>query len=101
MGRSKTARVLRVEMQARNIPSDFPLDTVESAVDYSYVMIGENRFCFRSMPRLWVVNGVPASAATTSLTSVTIRNLNPRSRFFIDFARTSHQCATRPRRPKL
>jgi len=34
-----TARVLRIEMQARNIPSDFPIDTVESAIDYSYVMI--------------------------------------------------------------
>ena len=33
-----TARVLRIEMQARNIPSDFPMDTVESAVDYSYVL---------------------------------------------------------------
>src|SRR5215469_10258256 len=28
-----TARVLRIEMQARNIPSDFPMDTIESAVD--------------------------------------------------------------------
>ena len=36
----KTARVVRIEMQARNIPSDFPMDTVESAVDYSYVNIG-------------------------------------------------------------
>jgi len=36
----KTARVLRIEIQARNIPSDFPTDTVESAVDYSDVMIG-------------------------------------------------------------
>jgi hypothetical protein len=35
-----TARVLRIEMQARSIPSDFPMDTVESAVDYSYVTIG-------------------------------------------------------------
>ena len=35
-----TARVLRIEMQARNIPSDFPMDTIESAVDYSYVSIG-------------------------------------------------------------
>jgi len=34
-----TARVLRIEMQARNIPSDFPIDAVESAIDYSYVMI--------------------------------------------------------------
>jgi hypothetical protein len=36
----QTARVLRIEMQARNIPPDFPMDTVESAVDYSYVTIG-------------------------------------------------------------
>jgi hypothetical protein len=40
----KTARVLRIEIQARNIPSDFPMDTVESAVDYSYVMIGGTSF---------------------------------------------------------
>jgi hypothetical protein len=40
----KTARVLRIEMQARNIPSDFPMDTVESAVDYSYVLIGGTSF---------------------------------------------------------
>jgi len=36
-----TARVLRIEMQARNLPSDFPMDQVETAVDYSYVRIGE------------------------------------------------------------
>ena len=36
-----TARVLRIEMQARNLPSDFPTDQVETAVDYSYVRIGE------------------------------------------------------------
>ncbi len=40
----KTARVLRIEMQARNMPSDFPMDTVESAVDYSYVVIGGGSF---------------------------------------------------------
>jgi hypothetical protein len=39
-----TARVLRIEMQARNIPSDFPMDTIESAVDYSYVSIGGTSF---------------------------------------------------------
>jgi hypothetical protein len=41
---AKTARVVRIEMQARNLPSDFPMDTVESAVDYSYVMIGGRSF---------------------------------------------------------
>jgi hypothetical protein len=40
----KTARVLRIEVQARNIPSDFPMDRVESAVDYSYVMIAGASF---------------------------------------------------------
>jgi hypothetical protein len=40
----KTARVLRIEMQARNLPPDFPMDTVESAVDYSYVWIGGMSF---------------------------------------------------------
>jgi hypothetical protein len=39
-----TARVLRIEMQARNIPSDFLMDAVESAVDYSYVLVGEKSF---------------------------------------------------------
>jgi len=36
----KTSRVLRVEMQARNLPSEFPLDKVESATDYQYVRLG-------------------------------------------------------------
>ena len=36
----KTARVLRIEMQTRDMPSDFPMESVESAVDYSYVTIG-------------------------------------------------------------
>ena len=39
-----TARVLRIEMQARDIPSDFPWGTIESAVDYSYVSIGGKSF---------------------------------------------------------
>jgi hypothetical protein len=39
-----SARVLRIEMQARNIPSDFPVDTIESAVDYSYVPIAGSSF---------------------------------------------------------
>ena len=39
-----TARVLRIETQARNIPSDFPIDTVESAIDYSDVMIEGKSF---------------------------------------------------------
>ncbi len=39
-----TARVLRIERQARDIPSDFPIDAVESAIDYSYVMIEGKSF---------------------------------------------------------
>jgi len=40
----QTARVLRIEMQARSIPYDFPMDTVESTVDYSNVTIGGTSF---------------------------------------------------------
>jgi len=39
-----TARVLRVEMQAHNIPPDFAMNTIESTVDYSYVLIGGKSF---------------------------------------------------------
>lgn len=35
-----TARVLRIEMQTRNMPKEFPIDTVESATDYEFVRIG-------------------------------------------------------------
>jgi hypothetical protein len=40
----KTGRVLRLEMQARGLPKEFPVDTVESAVDYDNVMIGGAKF---------------------------------------------------------
>ena len=37
-------RVLRIELSAQNLPRTFPLDTVESAVDYNYVVIGEGKY---------------------------------------------------------
>jgi hypothetical protein len=37
-------RVLRVELSAQNMPRSFPLDTVESAVDYDYVVIGDGTY---------------------------------------------------------
>jgi hypothetical protein len=40
----ENSRVLRIELSARNMPKAFPLDTVESAVDYDYVLIGERKF---------------------------------------------------------
>jgi hypothetical protein len=39
-----TAEVRRLEMQANAIPADFPLDTIESAVDYDKVMLGTGSF---------------------------------------------------------
>lgn len=39
----ETYRVLRIEMSAVNMPRSFPLDAVESAVDYDYVLIGEQK----------------------------------------------------------
>lgn len=40
----KTARVLRLEMQATDIPKDFLADTTESAVDYEMVSLGAQKF---------------------------------------------------------
>jgi hypothetical protein len=39
-----TAQVRRIEMQADNIPKDFPDDAVASAVDYDEVHLGTSTF---------------------------------------------------------
>lgn len=39
-----TYRVLRIEMSAVDMPKSFALDAVESAVDYDYVLIGEQKY---------------------------------------------------------
>jgi hypothetical protein len=36
-----TSRVLRIEMEAKGMPAEFPLDHVESATDYSNVRLGD------------------------------------------------------------
>jgi hypothetical protein len=36
----RNGRVMRVEMQARRLPEEFPLDAVEASVDYQYVRLG-------------------------------------------------------------
>lgn len=40
----ENSRVLRLELSARNMPKGFPLDTVESAVDYDYVLIADGKY---------------------------------------------------------
>jgi hypothetical protein len=40
----KSGRVLRIEMQAVDLPKEFPNDTVESAVDYGWVNLGTDKF---------------------------------------------------------
>jgi len=37
-------RVLRIELAAQSMPRGFPLDQVESAVDYDYVFIGDAKY---------------------------------------------------------
>jgi hypothetical protein len=66
-----TARVLRIEMQARNLPSDFPMDTIESAVDYSYVMIGGKSFL---LPVHAESLGCPRNAGSCSHNIIDFRN---------------------------
>src|SRR5258708_31013567 len=41
---TSTARVLRIEMEAVDMPDDFPTDHVETAVDYDYVNLGPERY---------------------------------------------------------
>jgi hypothetical protein len=40
----ETSRVLRIEMDARKIPEEFPLDHIESEVDYGFVTIGGKKY---------------------------------------------------------
>src|ERR1019366_3847789 len=40
----ETFRVLRIELSAQSLPRSFPLDQVESAVDYDYVLIGDGKY---------------------------------------------------------
>jgi len=40
----KSARVLRIELQAVQIPKDFPNDAVETAVDYGWVNLGTEKY---------------------------------------------------------
>jgi hypothetical protein len=66
-----TAHVLRIEMQARNIPSDFPMDSIESAVDYSYVSIGGTSFL---LPVHAESLGCPRGAGDCSHNIIDFRN---------------------------
>jgi hypothetical protein len=65
----ETARVLRVEMQGRRIPETFPVDTVESAIDFDFVKIGGGSYL------------VPIHSETLSC----FRGLNTCSKNVIDF----------------
>lgn len=40
----ETSRVLRIEMSARSVPRSFPLDQIESTVDYDFVQIGDKKY---------------------------------------------------------
>jgi hypothetical protein len=44
----ETGRALRIELSARNLPSSFPLDQVESSVDYDFVTIAGARYLLPS-----------------------------------------------------
>jgi len=40
----ETARVLRIEMQAVHLPTEFPLDKIEMATDYEFTRISDREF---------------------------------------------------------
>ena len=41
---TETSRVMRIEMQGRQIPGTFPVDAVESAVEWDFVKIGASSY---------------------------------------------------------
>jgi hypothetical protein len=41
---TESKRILRIEMEAIQIPEDYPMDKVETAVDYEFVKIGPNQY---------------------------------------------------------
>jgi hypothetical protein len=43
-----TYRVLRIEIAARNLPRDFPMDTAESSIDYDFVTISSQKLLLPS-----------------------------------------------------
>jgi hypothetical protein len=65
-----SARVMRIEMSARNFPSDFQTDDVESATDYQYIRLGDAKQYL-----------LPVHAETLSC----VRGTNDCSRNVIDF----------------
>jgi virulence-associated protein VagC len=40
----ETSRVLRIEMQAVQLPKEFPFDKIESSTDYQFIRIGDRQF---------------------------------------------------------
>lgn len=40
----ETARVLRIEMQARKLPASFPVDRIESSMDYDFIRFDTREF---------------------------------------------------------
>ena len=58
-------------MQARDIPPDFPMDTIESAVDYSNVWIGGKSFL---LPVHAESLGCPRGAGDCSHNIINFRN---------------------------
>ena len=66
-----TAHVLRIEMEARDIPSDFPMTTIESAVDYSNVWIGGTSFL---LPVHAETLGCPRDGGDCSHNNIDFRN---------------------------
>ena len=40
----ETSRALRIELSAQSMPRGFPLDQVESSIDYDFVLIGDGKY---------------------------------------------------------
>jgi len=69
-----SGQVLRLEMQARNLPADFPLDQVETDIEYGTVHFGENPVM---LPMHVETIGCQRDAHTCSRSVIDFRKFRP------------------------
>jgi hypothetical protein len=70
----ENSRVLRIELSAQNMPRSFPLDQVESAVDYDYVVIGEGKYLLPVHSEALSCGRVPGGPSQCSRNVIEFRN---------------------------
>ena len=68
---NESARVLRIELEARGIPSTFPFNKAETAVDYEFVSLGSRKYL---LPTQSAVLSCSTGSSSCSKNTIEFRN---------------------------